>query len=127
MSTLGDDSSFLEHSAFVHESVSRAEILHVIGDVDLGSVGRFEQAMCRAERKGRLLVVDLTECAYLGAAGFSALVRAHKRLGPNLHVAAPPNGMPARLLSLFPAHVSFLVAPKLERALRPGSAHESRR
>ena len=118
MTTLRDDSEFLD-CAFVRETVSSAEILHVLGDIDIASIHSFERAVAETTRPARPLVVDLLACDYIGAAGFAAIVRAHATLGKALRVAVPSEGIPARLFSLLECHANFYVSGSLEGALQP--------
>jgi anti-anti-sigma factor len=108
-----------DYCAFIRETVSSAEILHVLGDIDLASIGHFERALLETTRPARPLVIDLTACDYIGAAGFAVLVRTHRALGKGLRVAVSPEGIPARLFSLLEPHARFFIAKSIEGALHP--------
>jgi anti-anti-sigma factor len=119
MTTLRDDSKLPDFCAFIRESVSSADILHVLGDIDVSSIGHFERAVLETMRPARPLVIDLTTCDYIGAAGFAALVRAHRALGARLRVAISADGIPARLFALLESHTRFFIAASIDAALHP--------
>jgi anti-anti-sigma factor len=119
MTTLRDDSELPDYCAFIRETVSSAEILHVLGDIDISSIGHFERALDDTVRPARPLVIDLTTCDYIGAAGFASLVRTHRALGKGMRVAVSSEGIPARLFSLLESHARFFIAGSIEGALHP--------
>lgn len=92
------------------EALRSAVVVHVIGEVDISTVGDLELAVREAEQRvgsgatGAVIVIDLRGVTFLGAEGLRSLVSAQNRLadqGASLRVVAPPEGaMIRRLLDL---------------------------
>jgi anti-anti-sigma factor len=89
----------------------------VAGELDLGSVGRFEAALARAEDRGDdPVVVDLREVAFMDSSGLRAILEAYKRglaSGRRLRVVCGP-GAVRRVLEITGAVTVLDVAEELD-------------
>jgi anti-sigma B factor antagonist len=65
--------------------------LAIRGEVDLSNIDRFSQEVHGAARPGIELIVDLSECRYMGSEGIGVLIQAWKvvRDGGRLVLRAP--------------------------------------
>jgi anti-sigma B factor antagonist len=54
--------------------------LRITGEVDLSNIERFSQEVGEAARPGQLLVLDLSECDYLGSEAIGVLIEAWKQV-----------------------------------------------
>jgi anti-anti-sigma factor len=106
-----------EH-ALVHETLDRAEVLHVFGEVDIFSAPDLESAISGSVRIGRLLVLNLLECRYIDSTVIALLMRAQKALGDRLRVVTPETGTVRRVLTLTEVDRVLRVTPTLAEALR---------
>ncbi|HEY2206814.1 MAG TPA: STAS domain-containing protein [Pseudonocardia sp.] len=64
----------------------RTVVMHVTGEIDMTSVARLRDATADlaaglAERSVSLVVLDLSEVAYMGSAGMAWLVESRQRVG----------------------------------------------
>jgi anti-anti-sigma factor len=101
----------------VHETLERAEVLHVFGEVDIFTAPELEAAIAGSVRIGRLLVINLLECRYIDSTVISMLVRAHKALGDYLCVVAAENGTVRRVLTSTEVERILRVSSTLAEAL----------
>ncbi|HTJ25656.1 MAG TPA: STAS domain-containing protein [Candidatus Limnocylindria bacterium] len=106
-----------EH-ALVHESLDRAEVLHVFGEVDIFTAPDLESAIAASVRIGRLLVVNLLECRYIDSTVIALLMRAQKALGNRLRVVSAETGTVRRVLTLTEVDRVLRVTSTLADALR---------
>lgn len=104
-------------SAFVHDKVPSADIVHVFGDVDLSTSQEFENALTRASRAGSPLIIDLSECRFIDSSAIAVMIRTHERLGSDLRLVVPDAGNIARVLSICKLDDVFVIAPDLEAAV----------
>jgi anti-sigma B factor antagonist len=69
--------------------------IHIAGELDLATVSRLEQTLCRAELQARLVVLDLRELAFMDSSGVHAIVSASRRArqagGRLVLLRGPPN------------------------------------
>ena len=54
--------------------------LRIRGEVDLSNIERFSEQVRGAARPGQLLVLDLSQCDYLGSEGIGVLIEAWKQV-----------------------------------------------
>ena len=54
--------------------------LRIRGEVDLSNIERFSKQVHDAARPGRLLVLDLSQCDYLGSEGIGVLIEAWRQV-----------------------------------------------
>ncbi|MDQ4004889.1 MAG: STAS domain-containing protein [Actinomycetota bacterium] len=54
--------------------------LRIRGEVDLSNIERFSQQVRGAARPGHLLVLDLSECDYLGSEAIGVLIETWKKV-----------------------------------------------
>jgi anti-anti-sigma factor len=71
---------------FRADSSSDGNEIHVVlhGELDLAGVEHAEHALRRAERDGRVIVVDLSGLTFMDAAGLRVMLAANERLGSRL-------------------------------------------
>jgi anti-anti-sigma factor len=113
------------------EELHSAHVVHIAGEIDMGTVGELEAAVGRAEsaaRAGgcRVVVIDLRAVTFLGADGLRSLVDAHNRIaeaGGSMRVVAPPGGgIIRRLMDLSGVGALLDIFETIEAALPPGNA-----
>jgi anti-sigma B factor antagonist len=78
------------------ETEGAASIVHVVGELDLSTISVFEAEIERSISDG-LVVVELSECAFIDSSALRSLVRTHRTLrdvGGELALVAP--SQPAR-------------------------------
>ncbi|NKQ54422.1 STAS domain-containing protein [Amycolatopsis sp. K13G38] len=91
-------------------------VLSVIGEVDLATLPQLEDALTRAlVEKPTQLVVDLSQVAFFGSAGLSALVQAHQQAAQHTRIAVV-TALPGPGATSSPA-AKPLLATGLERDL----------
>jgi anti-sigma B factor antagonist len=103
--------------ALISESIDGAEILHVLGDLDLVSAPDFESKMVTGVRIGKRLVVDLTRCAYIDSSALGALIRAHRVVGKRLRVVIAAGSNVSRVFDITAMAKYFPVHYNLEDAM----------
>jgi anti-anti-sigma factor len=103
--------------ALISESVDGAEILHVLGDIDLVSAPDFESKMVTGVRIGKLLVVELTRCAYIDSSALGALIRAQRVVGKRLRVVIREGTNVSRVFQITAMAKYFPVLYSLEEAM----------
>ena len=76
--------------------------LRIRGEVDLSNIDRFSTEVHAAARPGAELVLDLSECRYLGSEGIGVLIQAWKvvREGEGRLVLRSPGATLRRVLEL---------------------------
>jgi anti-anti-sigma factor len=116
MDTLTSEQSPGEY-ALISESVAGAEILHVLGDLDLVSAPDFESKMVSGVRIGKRLVVDLTHCAYIDSSALGALIRAQRVVGKRLRVVIRAGTNVSRVFDITAMAKYFPVLYTLEDAM----------
>lgn len=72
----------------------------VSGQVDLSNIDRFREALEKAAPKASELVVDLSECTYMGSEGIGALIETVQSLGERRLVLRSPSGIIQKVLDL---------------------------
>ena len=95
----------------------RGTVLEIAGEVDLANAEQFEAALSRALRdEPRILVVDLSQVAFLGSVGLSHLVRASQVAAPGvLRVVAVSK--PRRTLAITALDQVLRVSATVDEAL----------
>ena len=73
-------------------------IVRVHGEVDLATTRAFRDALDSGS--ARSLIVDLTDCPYLGTSGLAVLIRACNKLEGALSVLAPEGSFHRKLLGI---------------------------
>jgi anti-anti-sigma factor len=106
-----------EH-AVIHETLDRAEVLHVFGEVDIFTAPELESAIAGSVRIGRFLVVNLLECRYIDSTVIALLMRAQKALGDRLRIVTPKSGTVPRVLRLTEVDRVLRISNTLVDALR---------
>ena len=93
-----------EDSAFDLEAGDEAPVLRVCGEVDLGNIARFEDALRRAARANAgFVIISLTQARYFDSrtlATLGSFGRNLERNGQVLLLAMPPDGSAARILEI---------------------------
>lgn len=112
--------------AVVHEPTARGEVVHVVGDVDRHNVCELEEVLDRVLHLYRDVIIDLTQCRYIGSLGVRLLLRARQRCGGTFETLVRPASSTARQLSR--ARVDELLgvryAPRVYSGDVSGSAGE---
>jgi len=103
----------------VHRPDGEAEVLEVIGEVDLLSVEVLDDALAAAlAREPGRLVIDLTGVSFLASVGMTVLLKAHRSAGgTRLRVVAPDRGTVGRALELTGLTEALAVAGTRAEAL----------
>lgn len=103
----------------VHRPDGEAEVLEVIGEVDLLSVEVLDDALAAAlAREPGRLVIDLTGVSFLASVGMTVLLKAHRSAGgTRLRVVAPGRGTVGRALELTGLTEALAVAGTRAEAL----------
>ena len=86
--------------AFVHESLTGLQIVHVYGDVDLSSSPAFESAIAEAAQMQAPIVINLEPCNYVDSSVLSALIRLHKTYGDRLWIVLPKSSPVRRIFAI---------------------------
>jgi anti-anti-sigma factor len=86
--------------ALVHERLSNADVIHVMGEADLSSAAEFEAACVASARHQRDLVVDLWDCTYLDSSILAVIVRLHKRYDPHFSIILNSSGIVQRIMKI---------------------------
>lgn len=86
--------------SLVTQDAEPADRLHVSGELDVFFAPRLQEVIDRHDATGRALHIDLRACRYMDSTILSVLVRAAKRYGSRLTIAAPESGAIARILSI---------------------------
>lgn len=87
-------------NAFVHQRVADVDVVRVFGEVDLASVGQFEEALRTAARPDARIVVDLRTCTYMDSTVLAALVRSEKLYRGFFALILPEDGAVRRLFAI---------------------------
>ena len=103
--------------AFIHESIDKAEIVHVFGEVDIATSPQLESILLTSVRIGKRIIVDLAECSYIDSTVISSLLRAQRALGDHLRIVVAEAGGVARVLSITGVTQVLRLAPSLKHAL----------
>lgn len=74
--------------------------LRVVGQVDLSNVELLRDAIGRAASGASELVLDLSECTYMGSEGIGALIEAVRWLGHGRLILRSPSGILMKVLDL---------------------------
>ncbi len=82
-------------------SIDRVDgMLRVAGQVDLSNVEGFRDALGEAAPNTSELVLDLSECTYMGSEGIGVLIETVKLLGDGRLVLRSPSGILLKVLDL---------------------------
>ena len=107
---------------FVVESLGKLNLVHVIGELDIGNYAQFAEALTAlAREKAGPIVVGFVECTYIDTSGLTALVQAHRALGRRLHVVVPPISNVRRMFEATGLHRALLVHNDFRVALAEAS------
>jgi anti-anti-sigma factor len=74
--------------------------VRVTGQVDLSSVDGFRDALSNAAKNTSELVVDLSECTYMGSEGIGVLIETVRSLAQGRLVLRSPSGIIQKVLDL---------------------------
>jgi anti-anti-sigma factor len=80
----------LQYGACVRHSAADLEVISVFGDIDVVNVDELEARLREAAQPGLPIVVDLTACEFLSAAGLGAIASAEASAPRNVKVIAGP-------------------------------------
>lgn len=105
-----------QDNVFIQKIVEDAQYLHVAGDVDLGNVREFEEALAIPIQAGRRVVIDLTQCTYIDCSVLTVLVRTHATLGRRLCIVTGSPGVVTLMLEVTGLGRSLPVVPSLSQA-----------
>lgn len=103
--------------AFIHESVEKAEIVHVFGEVDIATSPQLESILLTSVRIGKRIIVNLAECNYIDSTVISVLLRAQRALGEHLRLVVTKAGGVNRVLSITGVTQILRLSPSLAEAL----------
>ena len=100
---------------FIHDDANpRVSVLHVFGELSFANAGAFEAAFNGVADQQLPVTIALSECTFMDCAAIGVLVRALKRLGPQLSLVVPPESQAHRLLELTDMLPVFTRAATLE-------------
>jgi len=105
-------------AAFIHEDAPEADILHVLGEVDLANADEFQAAMTALTKGAGEVVADLTACTYMDSSGLRVIALAHKTIGDRLRVVIPQNGSVHRIFEITGLAGQFNACENVDAALR---------
>jgi anti-anti-sigma factor len=72
----------------------------LVGEIDLSSVDQFREAIREAGRASPELVLDLSECTFLGSEGIGVLIEATQALDGGRLILRSPNDMVSKVLDV---------------------------
>jgi anti-anti-sigma factor len=101
----------------IRDRFPSADVLHVFHEVDFASSAEFETEL-DALPASRGVVVNLAGCRYIDSSALGVLIRAHRRLGPRLHIVVAPRSQAERILFVTGLYEFLPVCSTLERALQ---------
>jgi anti-sigma B factor antagonist len=87
-------------NAIVREERDHAEVVHVLGEVDLSSADELSEAIAAAGASLRPVVVDLQRATYLDSTTLTALVRANAALAGRFYIVLPSGGIVRRVFEI---------------------------
>ena len=104
--------SISRNYAIIRDDVPAGLTVTAFGDIDFAVAPELQEALLDGYDQQSVVIVDLSECRYVGAAVISVLVRARIALGDRLAVIAPVGCAARRLLALVALeHVFTLIDP----------------
>ena len=87
------------HLVIERVSSEDIEVLRVRGDVDIYTGPLLERAIAESP-SGQTVIVDFSACPYLDCAAIAVLIRARKKLGPELRLVVPADAQIRRIFSI---------------------------
>ena len=94
--TLPSESSY----AFIRETIGRAEVVHVFGELDLLAAPELEALLETIAAGGDAIVLDLNACSYFDSSIIAVLIRTLKRVGERLTIVIPEEHPTRRILEI---------------------------
>jgi anti-anti-sigma factor len=105
-------------AAFIHEETAHADILHVLGEVDLANADEFGAAISTAQQKGGDVIVDLSACTYMDSSGLRVIATAYKSIEERLRLVVPNGGSVHRIFEIAGLSKQFNACRSVDEALR---------
>jgi anti-anti-sigma factor len=96
------------------EPRDRAQIVRVMGELDIAEAPIFESTMRRHVVPDRRFVVDLSHCSYLDSTVISVFVRLSRTLGEALSIVATPGTSVERIFRITNLHHQLNIVPAVD-------------
>jgi anti-sigma B factor antagonist len=103
-------------NAFIRDSHPNAEIVHVLGEIDLSCGGELRAALEDALAGAKPVIVDLEACTYIDSTGLGILARTFKTAPERVRVACP-NGPVRRIFDITGLTLELRIRPSLLDAI----------
>lgn len=104
--------------AFVVAELPGFGVLHVIGDLDIATVGAFSEIARGLASAGRPVILDFSECDYMDSTGLRITATEYAKLPAGSRIVVPEGGTVRRLFAITGFDDALSPAPSLDRALR---------
>ncbi|MDQ2993213.1 MAG: STAS domain-containing protein [Candidatus Eremiobacteraeota bacterium] len=110
---------------FAVVKLPECDVLHVLRDLDIATVGAFSEAIRGLASEGRPVIVDFSKCAYMDSTGLRIVATEYANLPRGSRIIVPEGGTVRRLFVITGFDVALAPASTLDLALREaGTANE---
>ncbi len=86
--------------AIIRETQGTAEILHLVGELDISAAGEFQVCVDQIYELGQPMVLDMSACHYIDSTILTVLVRAAKQFRERVSIIVPGGAKIRRILAL---------------------------
>lgn len=117
-----DDLADADADAFVVAEVLGIDVVHVLSDLDIATVGAFSEAIRRTVADRRPIVVDFSSCDYMDSTGLRITAMEYAKLPPGSRIVVPENGTVRRLFVITGFDRALSPVSSLDQALREAAA-----
>ncbi|MDE2573173.1 MAG: STAS domain-containing protein [bacterium] len=106
-------------NTFVHEAFADADVVHVLGEVDLSNAADLANAVLALADESRRVIVDLSGCSYIDSSTLNVLVHLQGEFGPRLRSVVPERSRLRRLFEIARLTDVVRLAYSIEEAREP--------
>ena len=98
------------YAPFLVEKLGRLNLVHVLGELDIGNYAEVSDAIERIADDGDdPIIIAFVECTYIDTSGLTVLVQAHRKYGNRLRVVVPPDSKIRRIFEVTGLHRALLL------------------
>ena len=106
----------------VVERLGKINLIHVLGELDISNCSELTAAIDAAGTSNEgAIVIAFVECTYVDTSGLAALVAAHRKYGPRLHVVVQNESKIRRMFEATGLDRALLIHPDFRQAIAEAS------
>jgi anti-anti-sigma factor len=102
---------------FIRDAIDGAELVHVIGEIDLSAAPELEAILDTVADSARALILDFSACQYFDSTTITILIRKMKAFGERFVIVIPDDRPMRRVLRVCNLEDVLSIEPSLASAV----------